>query len=79
MSTRLSVRLSTLLSPCRHAAPTSIPTQRPTHAACVSASCSSGVRYSATCMVKRSEIVDLGGLCLEGHGLPEGSETLGLS
>ena len=30
-------------------------------------------------MVKRSEIVDLGGLWLEGHGLSEGSETLSLS
>jgi len=28
-------------------------------------------------MVKRSEIVNLGGLWLEGHGLSEGSETLG--
>ena len=30
-------------------------------------------------MVKRSEIGNLGGLWLEGHGLSEGSETLGLS
>ena len=30
-------------------------------------------------MVKRSEIVNLGGLWLEGHGLSEGSETLGRS
>ena len=30
-------------------------------------------------MVKRSEVVSLGGLWLEGHGLPEKSETLGLS
>jgi len=30
-------------------------------------------------MVKRSEIVNLGGLWLEGHGLPERSETLDLS
>ena len=30
-------------------------------------------------MAKRSEIVNLGGLWLEGHGLLEGSETLGLS
>ena len=30
-------------------------------------------------MVKRSEIVNLGGLWLEGHGLPEGSEVLGRS
>ena len=30
-------------------------------------------------MVKRSEIVGLGGLWVEGHGLPEGSEALGLS
>ena len=30
-------------------------------------------------MVKRSEIVDLRGLWLEGHGLSVGSETLGLS
>ena len=30
-------------------------------------------------MVKRSEIVHLGGLWLEGHGLSEGSEVLGLS
>ena len=29
-------------------------------------------------MVKRSEIVDLGGIWLEGHGLSVGSETLGL-
>ena len=28
-------------------------------------------------MVKRSEIVNLGGLWLEGHGLSEVSETLG--
>ena len=27
-------------------------------------------------MVKRSEIVNLGGLWLEGHGLPDGSEVL---
>ena len=30
-------------------------------------------------MVKRSEVVNLGGLWLKGHGLSEGSETLGLS
>ena len=30
-------------------------------------------------MVKRGEIVNLGGLWREGHGLSEGSETLGLS
>ena len=30
-------------------------------------------------MVKRSESGDLGGLWLEGHGRPEGSETLGAS
>ena len=30
-------------------------------------------------MVKRDELVDLGGLWLESHGLPEKSETLGLS
>ena len=30
-------------------------------------------------MVKRSEIVNLGGVWLKGHGLSEGSETLGLS
>ena len=32
----------------------------------------------ATCMVKRSETVNLGGLWLEGHGLSVASETLGL-
>ena len=31
------------------------------------------------CVVKRSEIVNLGGLWLEGHGLLEKSETRGLS
>ena len=30
-------------------------------------------------MVKRGEIVDSGGLWLEGHGLSERSETLGLA
>ena len=30
-------------------------------------------------MVKRSEIVNLGGVWLKRHGLSEGSETLGLS
>ena len=30
-------------------------------------------------MVRRGEIVDLGGLWREGHGLSEGSQTLGLS
>jgi len=30
-------------------------------------------------MVRRGEIVNLCGLWLDGHGLPEGSETLGLS
>ena len=36
-------------------------------------------RKYGTCMVKRSETVNLGGLWLEGHGLSVGSETLGLS
>ena len=36
-------------------------------------------RKYGTWMVKRSEIVNLGGLWLEGHGLSVGSETLGLS
>ena len=30
-------------------------------------------------MVRRAEIVDLGGLWRDGHGLSEGSEVLGLS
>jgi len=30
-------------------------------------------------MVRRGEIVDSGGLWLEGHGLLDGSEVLGLS
>ena len=33
----------------------------------------------SACVVKRSEIVNLGGLWLEVHGLPEGSEVLDLS
>ena len=36
-------------------------------------------REGGACVVKRSEIVNLGGLWLEGHRLSEGSETLGLS
>ena len=34
---------------------------------------------SSAWMIKRSENVNFGGLWLEGHGLSEGSETLGLS
>ena len=33
----------------------------------------------SACTVRRGELVDLGGLWLEGHGLSEGCETLGLS
>ena len=36
-------------------------------------------RDVGACVVKRDELVDLGGLWLESHGLPEKSETLGLS
>ena len=37
------------------------------------------VEPASTWTVKRGEVVSLGGLWLEGHGLPKGSETLGLT